>query len=214
MSETKTFIEAQKVGIILPGHYIMTTAPKNSQAIMNEKETGFEEQQKFTIEEGETNLWRMDKNFVLWGEPTKQKLVLKGKTGDEQGVPAMHKVLKELYEDFGIFEQIYACSFPKRSYFLHEIMRVVRDERENYQEQEDITFDYWLASSCRIDKERGVFFVKQCDIYAFELYDSHENIYSDSHAMRPIAIPKATLTLEIDGFDGSKRKPWKCISSK
>lgn len=211
MSKTITFVEAQKAGIILPDHYIMTTAPKSSQAIINEEETGFEEQQKFTIEEGEVNLWRVNENFILWGEPTKQKLVLKGKTGDEQGVPAIHKLLKELYAEFSIFEQIYSCCFPKRSYFLHEIMRVVRDESKKYQKQEDMSFDYWIASSCRIDKTYGVFYIKNCDIYPAELCDYQRKIYSDSHRVRPVAIPVPTLTLEIDGFDGSKENPWRCI---
>lgn len=104
---TITFKDATQDGIILPGHYILTTTPKDRRVLVTNKETGIKGTQKFTVEAGETQLWRLEQEedgLKLWGEPTKEELTLRGQIGFQQGPDTMHRVIRELYDMPGILE--------------------------------------------------------------------------------------------------------------
>ena len=49
---------------------------------------------------------------------------------------------------------------------------------------------------------------------AAALYYSYGDAASSSKAVRPEAIPKSTLRLNMEGRDGSKENPWICVSDQ
>lgn len=214
MSNTITFEDARQEGIILPDHYLEVTAPRSRKVIVTEKETGFEKKQKFTVEEGERHLWRLTEDFKLWGKPTKVNLTLRGHAGFEYGPDIMHRIIRELHDNPGTFEEAKSCSLPEKDYFFSSIEKAYREEKK-YVHPDDRFMWYWLASRCVVFNSNNenfyVFFVNGGYVGADDLYYSGGSALSNTYAVRPEATPKSTLLLERDGCDGSMEKPWICL---
>lgn len=220
MLGTITFEDARQEGIIKPGDYFVTTAPKDRNVIVTRVETGFDENQKFKNKAGAQKLWRLENGLTMLGEPTKETLTLKGREGFEQGPNAMERVARELYSITDIFEQVRSCSLQERTYLFSELKKVLQTGRYAYLAHKK---SYWLASHCvelydsdadYIMLEMRLQMLYMCDdtVYVRALYDSDGKTSSDTRAVRPEATPKATLLLETEGCDGTRDRPWKCLN--
>lgn len=218
MSRTITFGAATRDGIILPEHYILTTTPKDRRVLVTEKETGVKETQKFILEAGERQLWRLEQGesgLKLWGKPTKDELTLCGQIGFQRGLDTMHRVIRELYDIQGAFDTAQACSLPEKDYFFSDVEKGYQ-AGEKYRRQDEIEMRYWLASHC-IDLYSayvrfGMFCVNSSRVSAYGLYYSRGGTSRPSYAVRPEATTKSTLLLETEGCDGSYKHPWICLS--
>ena len=215
MSNTITFEDARQEGIILPDHYLEVTAPRSRKVIMTEKETGFEKTQKFTVKSGKKHLWRISEDFKLLGNPTKEGLTLCGHVGFEQGPNTMNRIIRELYDMSNVFEKTKACSLPEKDYFFFHPQSEYETEKK-YSHPDDIHMEYWLSSRCVEDSgmhvEFNVFIVYHSMVCCSSLHETSWREDYNTYAIRPEATPTATLLLERDGCDGSKEKPWKCLS--
>ena len=211
---TITFKDATQDGIILPEHYILTTTPKDRRVIVTKNETGFKETQKFTLEAGKPQLWRLEQEedgLKLWGEPTKEELTLCGQDGFQRGPDTMHRVIRELYDMQGTFDKTQACSLKEKEYLPSKVQKAYQAGRE-YERQDEENIKYWLASYCGNYANVGVFFVDLGRVYYNCLWASHRGAYYHALRVRPKAIPKPTLLLEREGCDGSYEHPWICLS--
>ncbi len=215
---TITFKDATQDGIILPEHYILTTTPEDRRVLVTKNETGFKETQKFTLEAGKPQLWRLEQEedgLKLWGEPTKEELTLCGQDGFQRGPDTMHRVIRELYDMPGILETAQACSLPEKDYFFSDIEKAYQAGKK-YERQDERKMRYWLASRCvTINSTNAwfnVFFVNSSIVNANYLYNSYSGTDSITYAVRPVATPRFTLLLERKDCDGSYEHPWICLS--
>ena len=215
---TITFKDATQDGIILPEHYILTTTPKDRRVIVTKNETGFKGTQKFTLEAGKPQLWRLgqeEDGLKLWGEPTKEELTLCGQDGFQRGPDTMHRVIRELYDMPDILETAQSCSLPEKDYFFSDIEKAYQAGKK-YERQDERIMWYWIASRC-VEVNSGyawfrVFIVRGGYVDADHLYYSGGSTYNNTLAVRPVATPKSTLLLEREDCDGSYEHPWICLS--
>ena len=215
---TITFKDATQDGIILPEHYILTTTPEDRRVLVTKNETGFKETQKFTLEAGKTQLWRLEQEedgLKLWGEPTKEELTLCGQDGFQRGPDTMHRVIRELYDMPDILETAQSCSLPEKDYFFSDMEKAYQAGKK-YERQDERIMWYWLASRCVAVGGAyalfDVFIVNGGSVYGSWLYGSDGGTYSNTLAVRPVATPKSTLLLEREDCDGSYEHPWICLS--
>lgn len=219
MAKTITFEDALDAGVIRQGDYFVTTTPKDRQVILTAQETGFRDKQSFKIEAGEAKLWRLEEELKMWGEPTKEKLTLYGKDGFIQGIDAMQKVARELYDLPDVFAEVQACGLPEKDYYFSsdkEFAKILEQAGKKYQHPDDKQMRYWLASRCvnlystyvyfRIFDVGGVS-VGSSDLYRSDGYGDYSNF-----PVRPETTPSPKLLLETEGCDGTKLKPWICLS--
>lgn len=216
MSRTITFADAAEQGIIQKGHYFVTVMSKDRKIILNRKETGYRPQELRCIR-GAEKLWRLETGLKLWGEPTKEKLILKGKTGFEQGIYTIDRVAREMYELPNVFEACQSLALPQKEYegLIDYLWKVMQVESEKYKNPDDIKMSYWLAScSNRLDREyddHSIFYVSMGGVGSNTLYRSNGYAWRTELPVRPEAIPKPIILLETDGLDGSREKPWRFL---
>ncbi len=218
MSKTITFMDAVVHGIVNNGDYFECTNPKKMRANLQERSTGIKREQFFQIKEGEKQLWRLEKGLKMWGEPTRKTLSLSGEIGFNQSNSTMNYVARKLYGMEEFFETVQSCSLPEKRYdrpFL-EIKKLMQEESEKYGNPDDKELSYWLASRCIIGGETYTlyknFYVGNNRLDLRVIFNPERKIGIPSLSVRPEATPRPTLLLETEGVDGSRERPWKCIS--
>ncbi len=215
---TIMFEDALEGNIVREGHYLVTVVPKDVHVIAKKNDTGYREDQDFKINAGSQKLWRLESGMKLWGEPTKEKLVLQGQQGFMRGIDAIHYVARELYVQTGLFEQIQSCSLQRRDYITTYEEKAWRDEKNNYKQPDDTILQYWLASRCilidGIYADRYVFHVDSGRVNPSVMYYYSGNAVNDAYAVRSEATPSANLVLDVEDCDGTMSKPWKVLEKR
>ena len=94
-----TQMYSEYVGATVTGY---TPTSKNEGCTVENDVTGYENSQTFKTDEMEWKVWDFDGNTLrIIGDPTSEKLYLKGATGYNNGVYAMDYICKELYSNEG-----------------------------------------------------------------------------------------------------------------
>lgn len=216
MPNTITFEDAKREGIILPGHYFAITVPEDRVVTANEKETGVKGIQKFIVEAGQRQLWRLNEELILQGKPTKEDLVLRGWNGILRAPNTMHRIIRELYDIPGVFEMARACSLPEKAYFFTSTQEAY-EEVKKYERTADHLEWYWLASHCFIindtDVDVALFYMNCGEVYCDNVaYESGDPCDDGAFAICPEGTPKSNLLLDRSSGDGSKKRPWICLN--
>lgn len=216
MPKTITFEDALNEGIVRSGDHFLITVPKTRRVITTPRETGFTKNQKFDIQAGEEKIWLLGDELTMVGDLTKEKLTLNGQEGVMEGPDTLDLVSRELHSIPDIFEQVRSCGLTKKDYILRNLSKVLEEEQAKYQHLAGKGSAYWLAShGVRIYRDNVyfcMFYVNWGSVNTHDLYRSGGGADSLTYAVRPEAIPKPTLLLNREGCDGSREKPWKCLS--
>jgi len=215
MPKTMTFEEAFWNNFVHMGDYFVTTMPKDRRFTVVSEETGWHEEQKFRISAGEQKLWRLEEGLKLWGEPTKEELILRGSNGFSQGIYKMHDIIRNLYTMAGIFEDVNACRLSQNDYFLLDMKQTLQEGEKKHHHLDDAQMHYWLASRRthvnKNDINFLVFVVSGIFFGNYWLGNNQGEEATRSSSIRPEAILKPTALLELDG-NGSKERPWRCLA--
>lgn len=173
---------------------------------------------------GRDKLFRLvktEKGYVMWGPPTEQKVRFCGKDGYDKLFTLADEVVKKEYFLLEIFEDVYACKLSEKSYEVHslgELRRILEDETKKHIHPDDKEMIYALASrcvyACSTYKNFYLFRVSNGNIAVNSLYRSDNDPWYFNYSVRPEAIPKATMCLNMEERDGSKERPWFCIDGQ
>lgn len=217
MSKTMTLADAMKDKIVRIGHYFVTTMPKDRCAIVMESRVGWKERQKFQISAGEQKLWRLEEGLKMWGEPTKEELILQGAYGFFEGPCTMQRIIRELYGMTSVFNEVRACALPEDDYFFLDMKQILQEEERKYHHPDDTEMHYWLASrrsNANADKTTGllVFVVSGIFFGNYWLGNLNGEEGTRSGSIRPEAYPNFSVLIETDGLDGTKERPWKILN--
>ncbi len=175
--------------------------------------------------EGQEVLFRLVKRkgerYVWWGPPTKGKIFLKGKKGYDNLFELADVKARKEYSNLEMFEGLHAVGLDEKGYTFRshkELHNFLKCMNKMFKNPEDLGISYAVASRCvYIDSNYayfGVFYVSRGCVYANTLYRSDGDTWSPSLAVRPEATPKSNMKILIEGCDGSKGKPWICLSSE
>lgn len=215
MPKTITFEDAFWNNFVHHGDYFVTTMPEDRLFTVARGKTGGYEEQKFRIGAGEQKLWRLEEGFKLWGEPTKEELILRGSDGFSQGIYEMHDIIRNLYTMDGIFEDVHACRLSKNDYFLLDMKQALQEWKKKHNHPDDAEMNYWLASRRTHVNENDInflmFVVSGIFFGNYWLGNNQGEVAMRSAAVRPETVFKPTALLELDG-DGSKERPWRCLN--
>ena len=156
----------------------------------------------------------------MWGPPTDKKVLFDGREGYDNLFDLADAAVRKEYSFPEIFADVHACSLPERDYGVlsyDELRRILDDTTKIYGHPDDKEMIYALASRCVVlDGSYAnfrMFSVGSGSLSSNYLYNSCNDAYSFIYAVRPEAIPKATMCLNMEGRDGSKENPWLCIGS-
>lgn len=198
---TMTYQKALDMGIVKEGDYFSVKYPDGRELLFR--------------------LVKRKERYVMWGPPTNGKIYLEGKKGYDKFLALADAKVLEEYSTGDVFEEVHALGLDKKDYEFHsneEHYRIADEVKSLFNHPDDIRMDYAIASRCvgiyGTDAWFRVFYVYRGDVRAGWLYNSDGGTFSWSYAIRPEAIPKSTLLLKIGECDGSKEKPWICLSSQ
>lgn len=174
--------------------------------------------------DGRNKLFRLvktGKEYVMRGLPTDKKVKFSGKEGYDKLFDLADAAAKSEYSQPGIFEDVHACGLPKNDYEVHscsELRRILEYETKSYAHPADEEMNYVLASRCAYFcgnyENFYLFRVSGGKVDVNSLYRSDNEPWYFNYAVRPEAIPKPTMLLNMEGCDGSEEKPWVCVESQ
>ena len=198
--KTNNFKTALDKGKIQEGDYFLVKYPDGREALFR--------------------LFKTEKGYVMWGPPTVEEVLFKGKEGyDHLFELADSQARKEYAND--VFQDIHACSLPEREYQFetyNAFLDALYEFRKKYDFSDTSMQDYALASRCvLLDGSLAyfrMFYVSGGRVYANLLYYSDTSVNGNSYAVRPEAIPKSTMEFIEEDCDGSEERPWICLGSQ
>lgn len=202
--KTNTFKKALDQGVIKGGDHFLVKYPDGMEALFR--------------------LLKTEKGYVMWGPPTVEEVLFKGKEGyDHLFELADSQARKEYAND--VFQDIHACSLPEREYQFetyNAFLDALYEFRKKYDFSDTSMQSYALASRCvHYDSNSSgswfdfrMFRVYGGSVNADILYGSTGGTSNYSYAVRPEAIPKSTMEFIEEDCDGSEERPWICLGSQ
>lgn len=165
----------------------------------------------------------------LFGPPTSEILSIVGETGYKNAINTLDKIASEtnIFPEF--FKAVHSCRFSERRYDISSNglsttkNDVPDDEIKLHYHEDDKEMGYFIAALCENYSALSLSKVSYRILCKIGNYITSEPLYfavpgfntpsKPCLNVRPEAIPKWGLLIEMEERNGSKEKPWLCVEN-